>query len=218
MDIDLEQEKLGELLLERGVISRDELDQALDFQENVGGKLGEVLVQLDLVTDEEVIEAIAEQQSLEIVDLEELVLPQDLIGEIPQDIIEKHEVIPVGLKGHKLRLAIHDPFDLDSIEKVGLATDYHIEPVLAPRDSILQAINDLFYEGDRDVAETETEVEEAEEKSFEEEPRPTEQPGEEPDHDFSEYDSTRLIHALAEVLTENEVITEEELVEELEEG
>lgn len=224
MDIDLEQEKLGELLVDRGVLSHDELDHALDFQENVGGKLGDVLVQLGLVTDEEVIEAVAEQQNLEIVDLTELVLPQELIDEIPQDIIEKHEVIPIGLRGHKLRLAIHDPFDLDSIEKVGLATDYHIEPVLAPRDSILQVIDELFYEGEHYHSETETETEEggknasAEEVNRADDTIEDDEGDDDDDHELSKYDSSRLIHAVAQVLTDNQIVTKEELVEELEDG
>ncbi len=218
MDIDLEQEKLGELLVDRGVLTPDELDQALDFQENVGGKLGDVLVQLDLVTDEEVIEAVAEQQNLEIVDLSELILPEDLIGEIPQDIIEKHEVIPIGVRGNKLRLAIHDPFDIDSIEKVGLATDYHIETVLASRESILQAIDDLFYGGEQEEAENETQTGQTEDHTSVQETETEDETSESEELDLSEYESSDLIQALVHVLTDHDLITKEELFEELEGG
>jgi len=144
MKLNLESEKLGEMLLDHGAIDQEELDHALEFQENVGGKLGEILIKLGYTTEMTIIEVIADQQNMNTVDLSELVLPENLIKEIPHDVIVEHEVIPVRLKGETLQLAIHDPFDYESLEEVGLATNYSVEPVLAPRAAILQAINDVY--------------------------------------------------------------------------
>ncbi len=150
MDVNLNKEKLGEMLVEGGLISEDQLKMALEFQQKVGGRLGEILVKFDYVSEDALIDLVAKQQNLDTVDLDEMVLPEELIQEIPKELIEKHEVIPVEIDGDTLKLAIHDPFAINSLEEIQLATDYRIDVALATRDSIKKTINKLFYHEEKD--------------------------------------------------------------------
>ncbi len=195
MEINLEQEKLGEMLIEHEVIDQEELDRALEFQENVGGKLGEILIKLGHTTEETILGVIAQQQNMDTVDLSEQDIREDLIEEIPREVIESHEVIPVGLDGETLQLAIHDPYDFESLEEVGLATNYSIEPLLASKTEILKSIDRLYYRQDE----------------FEEEEKETVEKGS--SLDLSTLNTPALLQGLIDVLVEEEVISEEQLKE-----
>lgn len=144
--MEVERTKLDELLVEKKVITPEQLKMAQEFQRSVGGKLTAVLVKLGFITDENLAKFIGEQQGLEVIDLDSMWLPDNLVKKIPRDLIEKHHVFPIAFKDDILTLATSEPMDFEATEEIQLVTNYRIEMALATRSSIQRAINRVFYE------------------------------------------------------------------------
>lgn len=145
-------DELGKKLLEEKVITEEQLRKAREFQEKVGGNLSAILAKLGFVPEKTLIDFIAKQEGLQVVELEGLVLPENLVKRIPRKIIEEHEVIPIAFKNNVLTLASSSADAFAAIEQIQLVTDYKIEIALAPRESIRKAINELFYSGKEAIA------------------------------------------------------------------
>ena len=141
-----ERVRLGKMLVDAGLLTGEQLKKAIDAHKKVGGRLGSTIVKLGYIQEKTLTEFIGRQQGLAIVEIDELVIPENLVKKIPRNIIEKHEIIPIGIKGETLTIAIADPFDFDALEELQLVVDYKIEMNLAPRSSIVKAIRDIFGE------------------------------------------------------------------------
>jgi hypothetical protein len=137
--------RLGKMLVEAGLLNDEQLKMAVDFQKAVGGKLGAIVVKLGFIEDVTLTNFIARQQGLPVVNLDELVLPENLVKKIPRKLIEKHHVVPTRYHDGVLTIATSDPFDYEAIEELQLAVDYRIEMQLAARTQILRSIHDIFY-------------------------------------------------------------------------
>ncbi len=144
--MEVERTKLDELLVEKKVITTDQLKMAQEFQRSVGGKLTAVLVKLGFVTDDNLAKFIGEQQGLEVIDLDSMWLPDNLVKNVPRDLIEKHHVFPIAFKDDILTLATSEPMDFEATEEIQLVTNFRIEMALATRSAIQRAINRVFYE------------------------------------------------------------------------
>ncbi len=140
-----QKDRLGRMLLQAKLITEEQLKMASDFQKAVGGKLGAIIVKLGFIEDMTLTNFIARQQGLKVVNLDELVLPENLVKRIPRRTIEEHHVLPIGYSSGLLSIATSDPYDYEAIEALQLAQDAKIEIQLAPRSQILKWINRLFY-------------------------------------------------------------------------
>ena len=136
--------QLGQMLVDSKLLSPEQLKMAVDFQESVGGKLGAIVVKLGFIEDGTLINCIARQQGMTVVNLDELVIPEDLVKRIPKKLIEKHHVIPIRLKNDVLTIATSDPYDYEAMEEIQLAIDYRIEMQLAARSQILRTVTMVF--------------------------------------------------------------------------
>lgn len=136
--------KLGEMLLQAGLITQEQLRMALDFQQAVGGRLGAIIVKLGFIQEESLIGFIARQQDLPVVDLEHLVIPENLVRKIPRKLIERHQMIPVAFKDGVLTVVASDPYDFDALEEIQLAVNCKIEIHLASRKNIADCIQKYF--------------------------------------------------------------------------
>ncbi|PIQ88682.1 MAG: type II secretion system protein GspE [Candidatus Omnitrophica bacterium CG11_big_fil_rev_8_21_14_0_20_42_13] len=141
--------KLGEILIKDGLITEDQLNQALAIQAEHGGRIGEVLVNLKLVTEQNMIAAIAKQLSIPYVSLGtghlKPAVDQGLEELIPRDYAVKHFVLPLSRNLNSLTCAISDPFDLLLLDNLKKMTGCEINPVIATSTDIETAI-DKFYE------------------------------------------------------------------------
>lgn len=137
--------QLGRMLVESNLLTEEQLKMAVDFQKSVGGKLGAIITKLGFIEDHTLINFIARQQGLPVVNLDELVLPENLVKRIPRKLIEKHHVLPIRYHDGVLTIATSDPFDYEAMEEIQLAVDHRIEMQLAPRTQILRSVQELFY-------------------------------------------------------------------------
>lgn len=141
---------LGAILVEKGLISDDQL-QVAKKQMAITGKssLGELLVNMGFVTESALGEAISKTSGIEKFDLKSIVLDARLIKKIPKEIALKHKVITVGIEPKKIFVAIHDVYDviaLDSVKKF-FPSNFTIEPLYSPDTEILEVI-DQYYDYD----------------------------------------------------------------------
>jgi type IV pilus assembly protein PilB len=138
------QKKLGEYLVEWGLIQPKEVQSALDHAKKKNLRIGEALVDLKLATEANVFKALAAQNNMEYVDLDRDSVPPQATSLIPDDLMRKYIILPLGLENGKLKLAIHDPFDLEMQQIVGFRTSKPLLPVLAPRSRIKSVLDQLF--------------------------------------------------------------------------
>ncbi|MBT4879255.1 MAG: Flp pilus assembly complex ATPase component TadA [Alphaproteobacteria bacterium] len=148
--IDPKNKDLGVILVEKGLISDDQL-QVAKKQMAITGKssLGELLVNMGFVTESALGEAISKTSGIEKFDLKSIVLDARLIKKIPKEIALKHKVITVGIEPKKIFVAIHDVYDviaLDSVKKF-FPSNFTIEPLYSPDTEILEVI-DQYYDYD----------------------------------------------------------------------
>jgi type IV pilus assembly protein PilB len=147
----MRKKRLGEILLDAGVIKPAQLAEALEDQKRYGGKLGMILLERRLITEREFFHALSSQLSIPAVDFTKSTIPEAVIKVLPQELAEKHVVFPVAVKrspaGNTLVLAMSDPTNVQIQDEVRFTTGCKVEPVLALESTIRYVINDYFYHG-----------------------------------------------------------------------
>lgn len=140
--------RLGDLLIDAGVITSDQLSQALDKQKQTRQKLGATLMEMDFTTEEEIAQALKEQLGMDFVDLRTVRVPPDVISLIPDStILKKYTIMPFEFNQEHfgyLRVAMADPMDLVATDDLSIVTNLQIEPVVATASDIMAAI-DRYY-------------------------------------------------------------------------
>lgn len=136
--------RLGKMLVESKLLSEEQLKMAMDFQTSVGGKLGAIVVKLGFIEDQTLTAFIAKQQGMPVVNLDEIVLPENLVKKLPRKLIEHHHVLPIRFHDGVLTVVTSDPYDYEAIEEIQLAVDSRVEVQLAARSQILRAITEIF--------------------------------------------------------------------------
>jgi len=139
-----------EILVRRQVLGLDQLQEARNLQSQTGAKLQDALVKLGYTTPEEVMSAIAEFHSLKFVNLVDVTIPQSVIELVPESVARENVVIPMAQENGALQIIMSDPSDFDTMQKLQFILNKDIQPVLAPREQIIEAIN-------RHYGQTETE-------------------------------------------------------------
>ena len=138
---DLYKRQLGEILVAQGEITKEQLNVALEEQKAGGSeKLGKVMVDLGIVSEEKVTEARATQLDASYVNLQEHKFDPEIIGLVSESLARKYRLIPAKKSGDKLILVMANPMDVEATELVQLETKLRVEPALATEWRILEAI------------------------------------------------------------------------------
>ena len=138
-------ERLGELLVREGLLTRDQLAKALAEQAVTGQRIGLTVVKLGMVPETAVVTMLARQYRMPAVDLSRFEVDTRLLKLIPAELANKHTVLPLKRDGRQLTVAIADPTNLGVIDDLKFITRYDIFPVLAGEFSMRTAI-DKHYE------------------------------------------------------------------------
>jgi hypothetical protein len=139
------QKRLGDLLLEAGLINAEQLQSAITHQKIAKGRLGSNLVALGYITEDTLMAFLSQQMRVAQVDVRHLNVPVDLLKRIPKRMAEQYMVLPVGLKEPKtLVLAMADPMDLNAVDSARFATGLHIETVVAAHSAMKTAIVEQY--------------------------------------------------------------------------
>ena len=131
-----QQKKLGEILVELGALKAGDVDKGLAHGKAKGMRIGDALIDLGLVPEPVVYKALATQHGLEYVDLEKVTPPANATQLIPPDQMRKHKIVPLAVEGNRVRVAIHDPLNLEALEVLRFRLNKDIRPVLAPKSKL----------------------------------------------------------------------------------
>ncbi len=139
------QKRLGDLLLEAGLITVEQLQSAITHQKIAKGRLGSNLLALGFITEDTLVEFLSQQMRVARVDVRNLDIPTDLLKRIPKRMAEQYLLLPIQLKEPKtLVLAMADPMDLNAVDSSRFATGLHIETVVAAHSAMKSAISDQY--------------------------------------------------------------------------
>src|SRR6185503_20083464 len=139
--------KLGEILVRENLISPQHLRQALDYQREHGGRLGYNLVKLGLVSDDTITAILSRQYGIPSVNLELFNIDDSVLRLIPQEVAQKHSVLPLSRVGATLTLAMVDPTNVFAMDDVKFMTGLNVEPVVVAEASIQEAIAKYYGSG-----------------------------------------------------------------------
>src|ERR1700730_2143009 len=130
-----------EILIRRQTLSPDQLAEAKAMQQQTGAKLQETLVKLGYVSADQVMSAMAEFHGLQFVDLTEVTIPPSVVELVPESVARENVVLPMAQENGALKIIMSDPTDFDTVQKLRFVLNKDIQPVLAPREQIIEAIN-----------------------------------------------------------------------------
>ncbi|MGE5246769.1 MAG: ATPase, T2SS/T4P/T4SS family [Verrucomicrobiota bacterium] len=139
--------RLGELLVESGLLSEQDLTRALAEQRSKRGKLGNTIVALGLASEADIAQALSMQLGITLIDLQNTPVEPEAIDLIAEKVARKHLIVPVAIDQKELHIAMADPLSFEAFEDVRFASGYTIKPFLATRTDILWAIDQHYHLG-----------------------------------------------------------------------
>ncbi|NOY44908.1 MAG: type IV-A pilus assembly ATPase PilB [Deltaproteobacteria bacterium] len=137
--------RLGELLIRENILTPADLERAKEDQRRNGGRLGEALVRLGLVDEQDLVRTLSKQYGVPTVDLANFEIDPEVTKLVPEDLVQKYRIIPINRVGSTLIVAVDDPSNMFALDDVKFLTGYNVEMVLAAPSAIKEAI-DRYYD------------------------------------------------------------------------
>ena len=142
--------RFGELLLSKGLLNRRELTEALNEQRNRGGRIGEIIVKLKMVSDEDVSCALAEHLSTERIHLDGRDIDMEVARLVPEALAKRFNLVAIDEKDGGIIVAMADPLDIVAIDTITMKTGREIQPVLSSLREIRMTIEKVYHGSDID--------------------------------------------------------------------
>ncbi len=139
--------RIGDLLVQKGYITDDQLSTALEEQREKKQRLGEVLINLGYVTEEQFATVYCDQSGIQPVDLKEIKLNEELLQLIGEDVMRKQELIPFGYDEDNfncIKVAMADPMNLGAMDDIQLITGMEVKPFYASASQITIQLDKLY--------------------------------------------------------------------------
>jgi len=150
--------KLGELLIETGLLSVEQLMEALKVQRDTGKRLGAILMDMNFVSEEEIAFALAMQLKIPYIDLHDYPIKESVLESIPREVSNKFTVVAVDLRGNILNVAMADPLDLNVIKDLQFITGYNIQPSISTPTHIQDTLQ-KHYSPEKTISQVASEFE-----------------------------------------------------------
>jgi len=136
--------RIGELLTKAKLLTDDQLKKALEEQKQSGGRIGEHLIRMGFVTEEDILDCLSQQYGVPSINLQHFEIDESIIRLIPADVARKYQFIPVSKTGATLTVAMSDPTNVFAMDDITFITGYRVEPVVASEEALREAI-DKYY-------------------------------------------------------------------------
>ncbi len=140
--------QLGELLIERGVITKEQLEKALATQKEEGGLIGQILVKLGFTTEEEIAQALTAQFGFPYLPLKNYEIGKEVIQLVPENVARQYCLIPVDRIGNALTIAMSNPLNVQAQEDIELITKCKVQVFVSTMTDITQAIDRCYEKGE----------------------------------------------------------------------
>ena len=142
--------QLGTILLEDGVLSEDQLMDAIDEQQRSGQSLGRTLVELGLITESQLVRALASQVGMEFVELANFPVDVAAVALVPAAVCRRHNALPIALEDGIIKIAMANPGNVVAVDDFQTITGRDVIPVVATHDDVIAAI-DRFCRADSEL-------------------------------------------------------------------
>jgi len=157
--------RIGELLIEEGLISESDLAKALEHQKKHGGKTVDILIGQGSIDAATFVKFLGKRPGIPSIDLRNYEVPQELVALVPKELATKHEIFPIDKMGKVLTLGMVFPLDRATIEKIQSVTGFKIRPILCSGEDIRSAIKRYYGREERRVSAREEKIEVVEERA-----------------------------------------------------
>ncbi|WP_084073123.1 GspE/PulE family protein [Demequina sp. NBRC 110052] len=142
--------QLGSILLEEGVLTEDQLMDAIDAQQQRGQSLGRTLVELGMISEAQLVKALASQVGMEFVELADYNVDRTAVSLVSAQVCRRHTALPIALEDGTLKLAMSNPGNVVAVDDFRTLTNLKVVPVVAAHDDVLQAI-DRYCRADHEI-------------------------------------------------------------------
>ncbi len=142
--------KLGEILVRENLVTPQQLREALDYQRTSGGRLGSNLVKLGVISDDVITAVLSRQYGVPSINLDLFHIESEVIKLISQEVALKYMVLPVSRVGATLTLAMADPTNVFAMDDIKFMTGFNVEPVIASEQSIQMSVG-KYYGGSNQI-------------------------------------------------------------------
>ncbi|MEW6185620.1 MAG: ATPase, T2SS/T4P/T4SS family [Thermodesulfobacteriota bacterium] len=139
-----EKKRLGDILIQAGMITPDQLAAAIEAQKQTKYRLGKALIHLGFITEENLIKTLAHQLKINYVNFKDEKIDSSLAKLIPDKVARRHQVIPLTRMGQVLMVAMADPLNIFALDDLAFKTGLEIEPVIASEKDILTALDAIY--------------------------------------------------------------------------
>lgn len=140
----MQYKRLGEILVDAGVLTNDELNQALQVQKNSGKRLGAVLIENKFITEMQLIDTLKMQLGVDYIDLNNEKIDPAMAKYIPKIIAKQYRIVPVKVQGDRLWIAMEDPLNFRAIESAKEVSKKRVTPMIAYSDAVSRALTVLY--------------------------------------------------------------------------
>ena len=142
--------QLGDILLEGGLVTHDQLAGAMEEQQRLGRSLGRVLVDMGVLSESQLVAALATQIGMKFVDLTDYPVDGSAVAKITDVVARRHTALPIGYEDGKLVVAMADPANVFALDDIRSLTGLEVRPVVATRPDVVAAIN-KYHRGDAEL-------------------------------------------------------------------
>ncbi len=133
--------RLGDVLLEQGLITEDRLKECVALQRTAGQSLASVLLSKQYLNEEDLVVTLSEQLGIPHIRVANYKIPKEVLDEVPESLAQQYQMLPVSVTGDVLTLAMSDPLNIMALDDLRMLTSYEIEPVVAVSSELSEAIN-----------------------------------------------------------------------------
>ncbi len=144
--------QLGDILLEGGHVTRDQLATAVEEQRRLGRSLGRVLVDMGMLSEGQLVAALATQIGLKFVDLSDYPVDGSAVSRVPDHVSRRHNALAIGYEDGKLVVAMADPANVFAVDDIRSMTGLEVKTVVATKADVIAAIN-RYHRGDDEMDE-----------------------------------------------------------------
>ena len=134
----------GQILKEKGFVTEDQIQEALVIQRQKGSLLGDILVSLRYVTDDQIMHALSDYLGLEIINIEDMNIPSEIILMVPPAIAQLYRIIPIAFKDDTLTIVQADALNYETLDDLRLILKHSIKPALCHKDVVIRALEKYY--------------------------------------------------------------------------
>lgn len=146
----MNKKRLGDILLESGIIDEQQLNIALAIQKEKKVKLGQVFIEENILSEDQIFKVLERQLGVPYIDLNNFYIDPKVPKIIPENIAKKHSILPIAINNGKLLIAMSDPLDIIAVDDVRLFSGMDVDISISTIDSIKRIMNN-YYDGSDDA-------------------------------------------------------------------